>query len=152
MNANVYDFFIAGIIQGSRKDDEIFSQDYRQSIKKSLSAKFPESHIYCPVEHHPESVKYSNNRARSVFMKHINMVHNADCLIVYLPEASLGTAIEIWEAYHHDTLIISVTSLQYNWVVRLFSDEIFTSIEQFDAYVQSGQLHVRLKRGLKHKK
>jgi hypothetical protein len=152
MSTKRFDFFIAGIIQGSREDDGIFDQDYRQNIKKSLSEAFPASRIYCPLEHHPESVKYSNEKARSVFMKHIDMVQQMDCLIAYLPEASLGTAIEIWEAYHHRTLIVTITTLQHNWVVRLFSHEIFTTFEQFEAYIHSGQLKARLERGLKYEK
>ena len=152
MRPKRFDFFIAGIVQGSRQDKGIFNQDYRKRIKKSLSAAFPASRIYCPLEQHPESVKYSDEKARSVFMKHIEMVRQTDCLIVYLPEASLGTAIEIWEAYHHHSLIVTVTSLQHNWVVRLFSHEIFTTLEQFEAYVHSGKLRIRLERGLNHER
>lgn len=152
MKQKRFDFFIAGIIQGSRQDTGIFNQDYRQRIKKSLSEAFPASRIYCPLERHPESVKYSDEKARSVFMKHIEMIHQMDCLIAYLPEASLGTAIEIWEAYHHHSLIVTITSLQHNWVVRLFSHKIFTAFEQFEAYVHSGQLRIRLERGLNHEK
>jgi hypothetical protein len=147
MSKSGYDFFIAGIIQGSRKDLGVEDQSYRTVIKAGLQNQFPGSRIYCPVENHPESVQYSDEKAASVFMKHVDMIRHADCLIVYLPEASMGSAVEMWEARHAGTRIITVTPMTANWVIRLCSDVILETVEALLDFIQSGKLEKSLKQG-----
>lgn len=131
-------FFLAGIIQGSLQDDTVHDQSYRDRIRRVLEEAFIDCSIYCPVEEHPNSVTYDDTIAHKVFHRHIQLVREADVLIVYLPEASMGSGIEMWEARQHHTFTVSITSMRANWVVRLFSDAICRSIEDFESFVRSG--------------
>lgn len=105
---------------------------------------FPGSRIYCPAENHPGSPSYKNERAREVFYHHIELVKNAHVLVVFLPEASLGSAIEMWEAAHRGVMIVSITPMHANWVVRILSDEHCRDLEGFVKLVESGKLKSRL--------
>ena len=127
----VYQYFIAGIIQGSKKDLDVYDQSYRKTIKEILRKAFPESRVLCPVE----------KKAKEVFHYHLKIVNNSHALIVYLPEASMGSAIEMWEAHHENRIVLVISPMKSNWIVRLFSDEIFTDIEEFESFVISGRLH-----------
>lgn len=131
-------FFLAGIIQGSLADDTVHDQSYRDRIRQVLEEAFIDCSIYCPVEEHPNSVSYDDALAQKVFHRHIQLVREADVLIAYLPEASMGSGIEMWEAKQHGTFTVTITSMRSNWVVRLFSDAICRSIEDFESFVRSG--------------
>ncbi len=47
----------------------------------------------------------------------------------------MGTAIEMYEARRNKTPVISITPMETNWVVRLYSDKIFPGIESFEQYL-----------------
>lgn len=140
VESKAYRFFMAGIIQGSKTGDKVHEQDYRGAIRSILENTFRGSEVYCPVEHHPGSVHYSLDRAKSVFHGHLDFVKDAHGLIVFLPEASMGSAIEMWEAHHENTVVVTITPLDTNWVVRLLSDRICVDVEAFRDFVESGVL------------
>jgi len=135
-----YRFFIAGIIQGSIRDHSVYDQSYRYIIKNALSEAFPDSRILCPVENHPESPSYDDEKARSVFIHNLNEVNKSHALVVYIPEASMGSAIEMWEAYNHKRVVITISPMKTNWIVRLFSDKVFKDTEAFATFVQTGSM------------
>ena len=145
-----YCFFIAGIIQGSIQDLGIHDQSYRGIIKRALTDTFPGCRILCPVEKHPDSPSYDDNKARSVFLHHLNEVNKSHALIVYIPEASMGSAIEMWEAHNHGRLIFTISPMKTNWIVRLFSDKIFDNTEAFITFVQSGAFQTMLEKQYKN--
>jgi len=142
----VYRFFVAGIIQGSKCDLTIHSQTYRQSVTKILKNYFPKSHVYCPVENHPNSLSYSDTKAKHVFLQHVKRVRNSHCVVVYLPEASMGSSIEMWEGFNHNTAVVTISPMIKNWVVRILSDKICGSLEAFDDFVETGGLERLLKK------
>jgi hypothetical protein len=135
-----YTFFIAGIIQGSECNLDIYNQKYRDRIKSILQDNFQGVTIYCPFHNHPNSVTYNDNKAKSVFLEQLQMVKQSHSLIVYLPEASMGSSIEMWEAYHQKTLTITITPMRENWVVRILSDYICKDFEQFQNFIVSGKM------------
>jgi hypothetical protein len=137
---DAYRFFIAGIIQGSKRDSAIHDQAYRTAVRNFLESAFPACEVYCPFEHHPDSVGYDSSKAQKVFFEHLRKIRRSHGLIVYLPEASMGSAIEMWEAYHHKTLTVSITPMTTNWVVRILSDRVFENVEVFGDFVASGGL------------
>ena len=139
-----YRFFIAGIIQGSKRGQDVHDQQYRETIKRILRDAFPQADILCPIESHPESVTYPDERARDVFLQHVAKVKESHGLVVYLPEASMGSAIELWEAFHKKTLKLVISPLSANWVVRILSDQVFPDLQTFEAFVRSGEMRQRL--------
>jgi hypothetical protein len=139
-----YRFFIAGIIQGSKKGLETHNQDYRQAIKTILREAFPDANILCPVENHPESVSYTDERARDVFLHHVARARSSHVLVAYLPEASMGSAIELWEAFREKTLKIAISPMSGNWVIRILSDRILPDLAAFRRFVGSGEMKTLL--------
>jgi hypothetical protein len=61
------------------------------------------------------------------------MCGEVDVVVAFLPEASMGTAIEIWEAFRHGRRVVTISPLERNWVVRYCSHlvlEDFSALEQ----------------------
>ncbi|BAT71112.1 hypothetical protein TST_0304 [Thermosulfidibacter takaii ABI70S6] len=130
--------FIAGIIQGSKVGKSIHSQDYRERLKKTLAEYFLDWEIYCPVTNHPNSVEYTDEEATKTFLYHVDLVKHSGLVVAYLPEASMGTAIEMWEAYKSGVPVWTITPMKENWVVRITSQRIFGSIEELEDYLAAG--------------
>lgn len=130
-------FFLAGIIQGSKKGKILHSQDYRHEIKAILKKYFPKAEIVDPVDVHPDSVEYDYKTGESVFYKSIKQATQCDCLIAYLPEASMGTAIEMWECHKKKIPVWTITPLKNNWSVKFLSSEIFESLEELDRFLEN---------------
>jgi hypothetical protein len=135
-----YSVFIAGIIQGSIPDGAVHSQDYRRELKEILEAHMPGARVYCPIENHPDSLAYDDDKARRVFFDHIEMVAASDCLITFLPEASMGTAVEMYAAREAAVPVITISPLSGNWAVKFLSDVILADTGEFRAYAASGAL------------
>ena len=129
--------FIAGIIQGSCKGKNVWSQDYRSQLKEALAKAFPYWEVYCPVENHPESVEYTDEKAKETFFYHIDLVKESSLVVAYLPAASMGTAVEMWEAYKKGIPVWTVTPMSENWVVRITSTRIFPSLEELKGFLES---------------
>lgn len=131
--------FLAGIIQGSNKDKAIHSQDYRAKIKSIIREVYPEAAIYDPLEGHLQSVDYDDEKGKETFSNSLAEIDNCDLMIAYLPVASLGTAIEIWESYRRGIPVWTITGMKTNWVVRFCSEEIFEDIESFADYMEKSR-------------
>lgn len=132
--------FLAGIMQGSLPDAEMHGQDYRSILRRSLQGCFPEADIYDPLEGHQESLEYDERRGRKVFVQHNELCREVDLVVAYLPQASMGTAIEMWEAHRAGRLVFAITPLAHNWAIRFTSDRIWASLAEFLEDAQSGKL------------
>lgn len=132
--------FIAGVMQGSRLDDQIHEQDYRLRITEAIRDHIPEAHISDPWALDPGSVDYDAQRARETFVKNTALAGEADVVIAYLPHASMGTAIELWTAYQRRAYVVAVTPMQHNWVVQITADEVLPDLESLLGYIESGRL------------
>jgi len=135
-------FFVAGIIQGSIEELEIHSQDYRVRIREMLKKHFPEAEVFCPVEHHPNSLYYAFEEGQRTFFDLMAEAGKADVLVAFLPEASMGTAIEMWEAFQRGRVVLAVSPLKENWVVKFLADAVLNSLEDLEIFITSGQLKV----------
>ena len=132
--------FLAGIMQGSRLDNAIHSQDYRKAIREALQQRYHDVELFCPYEMHPNSVDYDDEKGKLTFLDLVRTASESDGVIAYVPEASMGTAIEIWEAYRAGKPIWIISPLTANWVIRFLSTQIFRDIDEFVALVSSGGL------------
>lgn len=138
-------FFLAGIMQGSHRGALLHDQAYRSRLKGLLSEHFENTEIYDPLADHQDSLDYDDEVAREVFLRHNRMCRNVDVVIAFIPEASMGTAIEMWEAHQHGRIVIAISPLAYNWAVRFCSHEVFPDDEAFEAAVRSGRLAARIR-------
>lgn len=124
--------FIAGVMQGNRKDKNIHSQEYRSSITSFLKTIDKSIDVIDPDKTDPDRLSYTNEQAANMFFRYCDIAAEVDLLISYLPQASMGSAIEMWKAYHAGIPIISITPLVNNWVVKLLSTKVYVSIDEFE--------------------
>lgn len=123
--------FIAGVMQGNKKKHGIRPQDYRNKINKHLFEILPGVDIVDPDKTDPDRLKYNDKEAAEMFFRYCRVAGKVDFLISYLPEASMGSAVEMWVAYESNIPIVAISPLSHNWVVRLLSNMIFPDIESF---------------------
>jgi hypothetical protein len=138
-------FFLAGIMQGSHTESRVHSQDYRTRITRLIESYFPRAEVYDPRAQHAESLGYDDKTGRSVFFHHNRMCREVDVLLAFLPEASMGTAIEMWEAYQHGAAVISISPLAHNWAVKFLSHAIYANWAEFEAALESGEVAARIR-------
>ena len=91
--------FLAGIMQGSHRSAKLHGQDYRQELRAALERHLPDADVYDPLADNQDSLDYDDELARSVFYRHNRMCRDVDLVVAFVPEASMGTAIEMWEAH-----------------------------------------------------
>jgi nucleoside 2-deoxyribosyltransferase len=129
--------FLAGIIQGSHNDKSIHSQDYREKIITAILSAFPEAEVYNPFDGHEKSIDYDDTKGKETFFQAIEEIKQCDLMVAYLPQASLGTAIEIWECYKLGIPVWTISGMMTNWVVRFCSEKIFDDIDSFAGHLES---------------
>ncbi len=123
--------FIAGVMQGNRKDSNIHSQEYRSIITNKLSGIFENVEVVDPDLTDPDRLTYTHEQARDMFMKYCHIAGEVDLLISFLPEASMGSAVEMWMAHQNNVPIITISPMKANWVVKLLSKVVYTDLEEF---------------------
>ncbi len=133
-------FFLAGIMQGSHTEAVLHDQDYRRHVKELLAAHFPQAQIYDPRADHADSLDYDDETGRRVFLLHNQMCGEVDVLLAFVPEASMGTAIEMWEAHRHGAAVITISPLKHNWAVKFLSHAVYDNVEQLEAALAGGEL------------
>lgn len=134
-------FFIAGIMQGSKTGKELHPQDYRKLIREAILKAHPGAEVFCPLEKHPNSLEYDYVTGEEVFFENLKKVVSYDVLVAYAPEASMGTAIEMWEAFKNGRTVVCITQMHENWTVKFLSHKVVESVEEFADFIASGQVH-----------
>jgi len=131
--------FIAGIMQGDRRDDQIGSQNYRLLITEALKRHVPDVQITDPWAMNPNSVNYTEEQARRTFLTLTEKAAEVDLLIAYLPQASMGTAMEMWQAYQASVPIIAVTPMRHHWAIRFTAAEIVPDLDSLIEMIGNGR-------------
>lgn len=131
--------FLAGVMQGSHQEAVLHGQEYRQELVQLLKRHFPTAEVYDPLAGHRQSLGYDDARGREVFLAHNAMCAEADLLIAYLPTASMGTAIEMWEAFRHGGMVVSISAMEHNWAIKFLSHARYTDIEEFAGALARGE-------------
>ena len=137
-------FFLAGIMQGSHLALTLHHQGYRGQLRVLLEQHFPAADVYDPLADHADSLAYDENRGRGVFFHHCELCREVDVVLAFVPEASMGTAIEMWEAHQHGGVVLTISPLRLNWAVRFLSHEVFIDYEAFEAAVLDGRVARRI--------
>jgi hypothetical protein len=128
--------FLAGIMQGSKPEMAIHDQSWREPMRDVLLRHFPDAEIYCHYSRHRDSVSYEKPDIRTTFDEGVQACVDSDLVVCYLPSASMGTAIEMEAAYRNGTKVISVTPMDSNWVVQLYSHAIVSDFDALDTYLK----------------
>ncbi len=136
--------FLAGIMQGSRTDTALHDQGYRTRITHLLDEHLSEADVYDPLADHGESVSYDDEQGREVFMHHNRMCAEVDVLLAVVGEASMGTAIEMWQAHRHRRVVVTVSRMVHNWSVKFLSDILYADEEALERAVVDGSFARRV--------
>jgi hypothetical protein len=137
--------FLAGIMQGSHRAAILHEQDYRARLKQVLASHLPEAEVYDPLEDHGDSINYDDQTGREVFFRHNRMCREIDVVLAFVPEASMGTAIEMWEAHQNGRAVIAISPLEHNWSVKFCSHEIYPDVAAFEAALADGLVRQRIR-------
>ena len=129
--------FLAGIMQGSHTKNTMHAQSYRQELTELLAG-VPGLEIYDPQANHGESLEYDDHTGRQTFLRHNRMCGDTDLLLAFVPTASMGTAIEMWEAYRNRAVVTTISPLVHNWSVKFCSHLLYHTVEAFADDVRSG--------------
>jgi len=129
--------FLAGIIQGSKQDNSINSQDYRQMIIDAFNSPPIGFEIFDPFKGHERSVDYDDEKGKDTFFGAIERIKECNLMVAFLPQASLGTAIEIWEAYKMGIPVWTISSMKTNWVIKFCSEKVFENVESLGDFLQN---------------
>lgn len=127
--------FIAGVMQASIPGKGIVDQTYRTDIGDLLRARWPELDVVDPLVLHPTSVEYDDELAKSTLFALLELAAGSDLVVAYVPQASMGTALEMYRAYNEGIPVICISPLRENWVVRSIARRVFPDIPAFAAYV-----------------
>lgn len=123
--------FLAGVMQASLHGKGIVDQGYRSAIGDALLAKWPELDVVDPLILHPNSVEYDDESARETLFALITLATTCDLVIAYVPQASMGTALEMNAAYQAGIPVIAISPMRENWVIRAVSDLVLNDLESF---------------------
>ncbi len=129
--------FIAGVMQASLHGKGIVDQAYRNAIGDALLAKWPELDVVDPLVLHPNSVEYDDEAARETLFALVTLASSCDLVIAYVPQASMGTALEMNAAYERGVPVIAISPLRENWVIRALSTRVFPDLPAFAAFLDS---------------
>ena len=132
--------YIAGVMQGSTKGQGIQEQSYRQLIRDVIKTYHPNVEFVDPYSLFPDSVKFDDKRSKQVLFEMAAEAGSSDIVIAYLPEASMGTSLEMIRAYDNGKTIISISPMEKNWLIRAVSTKIFPSLDDFYAWVHKTHL------------
>ena len=138
--------YISGVMQGSIKGDGIQEQGYRPIITEGIKVLHPEAEIFDPRAAFPDSPSFDDDRAKQALFFMADEAASSDVVIAYLPEASMGTALEMIRAYDNGKLVITITSLEKNWFIKGVSAKIFHSLDEFGSWIQQTDLYELIRR------
>jgi hypothetical protein len=137
-------FFLAGIMQGSHTAAKCHGQEYRAHLTQLIKQHFHDADVYDPHAKHSTSLAYDHETGRDVFMRHNRMCREVDVLVAFVPEASMGTAIEMWEAYQHGVAVLTISPLHRNWAVKFLSHALYADMPAFETAIASGEVAKRI--------
>ena len=132
--------YVAGVMQGSVKGKGIKGQGYREIITEAVKNRYPDAEIIDPYTLYPDSVEYDNQRAKQVLFDCADEAAESDFVIAYLPEASMGTALEMIRAYDNGKIIFTITTMEENWTILSLSTRIFSSLDDFCDWMAAADL------------
>ena len=145
------DFFWPASCKARTRPPCCTQQGYRGRIAELLKAHFPQAEIYDPLADHSNSLGYDEQQGRDVFFHHNHLCREFDVVLAFVPEASMGTAIEMWEAHQHGRAVIAVSPMHLNWAVKFLSHALYADLDELETAIRSGALAARLREVLERR-
>lgn len=137
---------IAGIVRGSHRGLGAHSQAYRKRIKTLLEKYVPGAEVYTPLESVRDAHQYAYLKDCEIFFDVVRRAANYDAVVAYLPEASMGAAIQMWEAYRNRHIVVAISPLTENHAVKGLTTHICRDLNDFAAFVRKGRFAALLEK------
>ncbi len=67
----------------------------------------------------------------------VTLASSCDLVVAYVPQASMGTALEMNAAYEKGVPVIAISPMRENWVIRALSARVFPDLPAFVAFLAS---------------
>ena len=125
-----------------KHEADLVPQNYRQQIADVIQKKDPQAVIVDPLDalkhraeqmgHTIDDINASDEAVRDAFTEVIEMVKDCDVIVSNLPEASMGSAIELWEAQKANLQIFTISPMKDNWTIRSVTDHNFLDLVDFE--------------------
>ena len=131
--------FFSGIMQATRTDDQIEDQHYRVRLRSAFQTCLPDAQIIDPWAENPDSVNYGEDQARHTFLSMVRSAKDVDLLVAYIPTASMGSAMEMWQAFENNVYVITISPMIHHWAIRFSSHEIFPDLDTFLDLLENGR-------------
>ena len=132
--------YISGVMQGSTMSHGIQEQEYRRLLRDAVTIHHPDAEIYDPFLRFPDSAEYDDQRAKEALFEMAAEAGASDVVIAFLPEASMGTALEIIRAYDNGKTILSISPMEKNWFINAVSTKIFPTLDKFFTWINQTDL------------
>lgn len=133
-------FYLSGTMQGSKKDTSITEQDYRQILREIILKTYPSSEIICPRDLFQNVSPNDTETIKLIIPKCVEVSRNCDIVIAYLPEASMGSAVELWEAHKNSKTVLVITTMRHNAMILSIADKIFNDFSDLDTFLQNTEV------------
>ena len=147
-------YFLSGVMQGAKADGDgvagTINQDYRANIKEAILSADAAATIIEPwdivgslcEQLYPAGTAQSDMfrddaHVRKAFGTVVDAAAAADVIVSYLPEASMGSAVELHAARAAGRRVLAIApgSMAGNWVVRSYADHVFETIDQLGSWL-----------------
>lgn len=132
--------FLAGIIQGSLRSLEVHGQDWREVAAAAFARHVPEADVYDHFAAHPQGISYDLAAIRRTIEEGNEAARTSDVVVAWVPEASMGTALEIYLAFKAGAVVLAVSPMAANWVLRAYTHRIFPDLEALARFLETGGL------------
>ncbi len=131
--------FFSGIMQATRSDGLIEDQHYRVRLREAFQRCLPDANIVDPWTENPDSINYGEAQARQTFLSMVRKAKDVDLLVAYIPTASMGSAMEMWQAFENNVYVITISPMIHHWAIRFSSHEIFPDLDAFLELLENGR-------------
>ncbi|MCD4656478.1 MAG: hypothetical protein K8S87_02925 [Planctomycetes bacterium] len=130
--------FVSGIVHGSREND-VYPQCYRKRIVDVIEKSWQSAIVICPTIVNSKSLTESVTETAKAFEQQLSLLKKSNIVVAYIPEASMGTAIEIYNASMRGKYVVTITPLISNRMIRMFSHDIYDSVDSFEHACEIGK-------------
>jgi nucleoside 2-deoxyribosyltransferase len=83
---------------------------------------------------------YDDDKAKEVLFSMAKKAAEADLVIAYLPNASMGTALEMIRAYDSGKPVFTISPMSANWFIIAVSTRIFSTLDEFIQWVSENKI------------
>lgn len=136
VNTNV-SIYITGIQRGSKK--ELHPQTYRKQIIDAIRETWDSATLQCPTIDESRDKEEQLKDTVKEFEQRLSLLKKANIIVAYIPEASMGSAIELYNASLRGKYVVTISPMRSNRIIRLFSHDIYDSVESFINACQVGK-------------